>query len=185
VSALSPARADGPVHAVYARTDTPAAEDRVRTMAAVTLPGAITSTRTDQIDLDTHQLRELDQGLRLALLFVLAVAAGSLAVAAAAGITERRRPFALLRATGVRAAELRATVVLETAAPLAMTLLVGVVLGVAAGAAIAQASGQPWRPPGLDFLITLAVELGLAVVLTTVPLPLVDRLTGKETIRYD
>jgi hypothetical protein len=185
VTALAPGVAAGPAHAVYARTDSPAAEDRVRTLAARILPGAVTSTRADQVELDTRQLRELDQGLRLALLFVLVVAAGSLAVAAAAGIAERRRPFALLRASGVHVAELRATVLLESAVPLAVTLFAGVAIGLAAGAAIATAGGQHWRPPSPSFLITLAVELGLALALTALPLPLAERLTAQEMIRYE
>jgi hypothetical protein len=185
VTVLAPGRAAGSVHAIYVRTDGFAAEDRVRTLVARSLPGAVTSTRADQVELDTRQLRELDRGLRIALLFVLVVAACSLTVAAAAGIAERRRPFALLRAAGVHVAELRTTVLLESAAPLAVTLIVGVVAGLAAGAAITTASGQHWLPPSPGFLLTLALELGLAAALTTLPLPLTARLTAQEMIRYE
>jgi hypothetical protein len=185
VTGLAPSRPGGPVHAVYAETAGQAAEDRVRTMVAAALPGAVTSTRTDQVELDTRQLRELDQGLRIALLFVLVVAACSLAVAAVAGITERRRPFALLRATGVRAAELRSTILLETAVPLAATLFAGAVIGLAAGAAITRAGNQRWLPPGRDFLVTLLVELLIAVAVAALPLPLVSRLTRHESVRFD
>lgn len=185
VTGLVPTSADGPVHAVYAETTGRPAEDQVRTMVAATLPGAVTSTRTDQVELDTRQLQELDQGLRLALLFVLVVAASSLTVAAVAGITERRRPFALLRATGVRAAELRTTIALETAVPLVATLFAGAATGLAAGAAIARAGDQVWTPPGRDYLLTLLVELLIALTVTALPLPLVNRLTRYETVRFD
>jgi len=197
VTGLTPARRDGPVHAVYAETTgqpaaQPAAqpagqpaEDRVRTMVAAALPGALTSTRTDQVELDTRQVRELDQGLRVALLFVLVVAGCSLAVAAVAGITERRRPFALLRAAGVRAAELRSTILLETAVPLAATLFAGAAIGLAVGAAITRAGNQRWLPPGRDFLVTLLVELLIAVAVAALPLPLVSRLTRHEAVRFD
>ncbi|WP_433042718.1 FtsX-like permease family protein [Dactylosporangium sp. CS-033363] len=183
ITALAPPATDGPVHALYVEAGP--SEDRVRTMVAVALPGAVTSTRTDQVELDTRQLRELDQGLRLALLFVIVVAGCSLAVAAVAGLTERRRPFALLRATGVRLAELRVTVLLETAVPLAATLAVGCAAGTGAGAAIASASGQHWSPPGRDYLLTMLLELAVAVVLTALPLTLADRLTRYEAVRYD
>jgi hypothetical protein len=185
LTGLTPPRTDGPVHAIYAETSGPAAEDEIRTVVAGTLPGAVTSTRTDQVELDTRQLRELDQGLRLALLFVLVVAACSLTVAAIAGLTERRRPFALLRASGVRVSELRTTVLLETAVPLAVTLLAGAGIGLAVGAAITTAGGQHWRPPGGDFLTGLGFELLIAVAVTALPLPLINRLTHHDAVRFD
>jgi hypothetical protein len=48
----------------------------------------------------------------------LIIAGCSLAVAATAGLTDRRRPFSLLRLTGVPLGVLRRVVALESAVPL-------------------------------------------------------------------
>ncbi|MBO3751424.1 hypothetical protein J5X84_35580 [Streptosporangiaceae bacterium NEAU-GS5] len=163
----------------------PGTEDRVRGLTAAVLPGAVTSTHTDQVDLDTRQLRELGNGLRLGLFFVLLVAACSLTVAAVAGMTERRRPFSLLRAAGMRLGELRAVVLLETATPLVITVIGGAVLGMAASAAIAAAGGQHWAGPGFDYLITAAGELLGALTVTALSLPLINSITRHDAVRYD
>ena len=54
------------------------------------------------------------------------------------GVLERRRPFALLRASGVRLGELRRIVLPETGVPLAVT-----VLGAVAVALLRRARSWP------------------------------------------
>jgi hypothetical protein len=112
-----PADADLPILSLYVLTDgTPAAENRVRTQAANLVPNAIIHTQRDRVDIDGLYLGNLEQLLRVGWLFVLVVAACSLTVGMVAGVIERRRPFALLRASGFRLGELRQVVFLETAA---------------------------------------------------------------------
>jgi ABC-type lipoprotein release transport system permease subunit len=77
--------------------------------------------------------------------FVLVAAARSLAVGMAAGVIERRRPFARLRASGLRLGELRQVVFLETAAAMLVTAAVGVGLGLASSYALAVFSASPGR----------------------------------------
>lgn len=67
------------------------------------------------------------------MLFVIAmtllVAGCSLAIAAAGGIVERRRPFTLLRVAGTATPVLRRVVLLESVLPLAVATIVAAVTG--------------------------------------------------------
>ena len=124
------ADSDLPIGTVYIPTDgTPAAENRVRTQAANLVPNALIHTQQDRIDTDAFFFDSLEQLQRLVWYFVLLVAACSLTVGMLAGVIERRRPFALLRASGLRLGELRQVVFLETAAAMLVTAAVGVGLG--------------------------------------------------------
>lgn len=182
----TPSDAGLPVHAVFVRTDgTVAAEERVRTLAARTSPGATVNTVHDFVELDTRQLSEVDTALRLAAAFVLVVAACSLTVAVIAGLIERRRPLALLRASGVRVSELRRMVMLETAVPLGLTVTAGVGLGLLASYTLAVGSAGVWAPPGWDFALSMGLGVLLAFAITTVVLPLMDAATRHNAVRFE
>src|SRR5690606_1955144 len=107
----------------------PAAQERVRTLAAGTVPGSRSKTSQDlapaYVDATSRE-----GALPVALVFVLLVAARTLTVSVITAVLERRRPCALLRASGVRAGELRTVVLLETGVPLAAAVVgaVGVAL---------------------------------------------------------
>lgn len=185
IRGLTPSRDDATVHALYVFTgDGPAGEDRIRTATALLLPAAQTDSRTDQVQLDTRQLRELNTGLRTGAAFVMLVGACSLTVAAVGGLIERRRPFALLRATGVHLSELRSVVLTETAVPLAVTVVAGALLGVLASAVISDASGQSWQPPGLTYLLTTAAGLAAAIAVTAVTIPFINATTRSDAVQF-
>lgn len=185
IRGLTPSRDDATVHALYVFTgDGPAGEDRIRTATALLLPAAQTDSRTDQVQLDTRQLRELNTGLRTGAAFVMLVGACSLTVAAVGGLIERRRPFALLRATGVHLSELRSAVLTETAVPLAVTVVAGALLGVLASAVISDASGQSWQPPGLTYLLTTAAGLAAAIAVTAVTIPFINATTRSDAVQF-
>jgi ABC-type antimicrobial peptide transport system permease subunit len=112
------------------------------------------------------------------------VAACSLTVAAVGAIAERRRPFALLRAAGMRVAELRGVVLLETALPLAAAVAASAVLGLVAAAAISNASGQPWQPPGIGYPLATLAALMAAGAVTALTLPLIDLTTRPHDVRF-
>jgi hypothetical protein len=181
-----PSDAELPVQAVFVRTDgSVRAEERVRTRAARLVPGAVVGTHHDNVELESRQLSELDTALRLATMFVLLVAACSLTVSVIAGLIERRRPLALLRATGVRVGELRRMVLLEAAMPLALTVLVGIALGLVASYALGKGAGDEWSPPGADFALSMAIGVTIAFAVTTVALPLMDVATRHNAVRYE
>ncbi|MEV0386293.1 FtsX-like permease family protein [Nonomuraea sp. NPDC050643] len=175
-----------PVRALYVTTDgTVAAEERVRTRAALLMPRAIVNSRRDTVLQESRLQAELGTYARLAAWFVTLVAGCSLTVAVVAGLIERRRPFALLRATGVRLGELRRVVLLETALPLAISVAMGAVLGSTASYAVATAGRDPWSPPGLDVTAGLAGSALAALAITMVALPLMDLATRYDAVRFE
>jgi hypothetical protein len=176
---------DLPIFTVYVPTDgTTAAENRVRTQAANLVPNAIIHTRQDRIDPNAG-LGSLGQLQRIGWYFVLIVAACSLTVGMLAGILERRRPFALLRASGLRLGELRQIVFLETAAAMLVTGAVGVGLGLAASYALALFSDMAWTLPDAGVFAIVGTGVLTALLLTTLALPLLDAATRHDAVRYE
>jgi predicted lysophospholipase L1 biosynthesis ABC-type transport system permease subunit len=171
---------------VYIPTDgTPAAENRVRTQAANLVPNALIHTQRDRIDTDAVFLRSLEQLQRLVWYVVLLVAACSLTVGMLAGVIERRWPFALLRASGLRLGELRQVVLLETAAAMLVTAAVGVGLGMASSYAFALFSDMTWTWPDAGVFAMVGVGVLAALVLSTIALPLLDAATRQNAVRYE
>jgi predicted lysophospholipase L1 biosynthesis ABC-type transport system permease subunit len=175
-----------PISTVYIPTDrTPAAEHRVRTQAANLVPNAIIHTQQDRIDTDAFFFGSLEQLQRLVWYFVLLVAACSLTVGMLAGVIERRRPFALLRASGLRLGELRQIVFLETAAAMLVTAAVGVGLGMASSYALALFSDMAWTWPDVGVFAMVGVGVLAALILSTMALPLLDAATRHDAVRYE
>src|SRR6266508_5198836 len=177
---------DLPISTVYISTDgTTAAENRVRTQAANLVPNAIIHTQQDRIDTDAFFFGSLEQLQRLVWYFVLLVAACSLTVGMLAGIIERRRPFALLRASGLRLGELRQIVFLETAAAMLVTAAVGVGLAMASSYALAIFRDMAWTWPDVGVFAMVAVGVLAALILSTIALPLLDAATRHDAVRYE
>jgi hypothetical protein len=174
-----------PVTALLIPTDgTPAAEGRVRNEAARVVPNAIIHTQADRIDTDASFLTDLGRLFRLAWQFDLVIAACALTVGMAAGIVERRRPFALLRASGLHLGELRRIVLLETAAAMVVTAAAGVALGLASSLALAWGTDAHWAWPDPGIFTMIGAGVLAALVLTALTLPIVDATTRHDTVRY-
>lgn len=177
---------DLPVSTVYISTGgTPAAERRVRTQAANLVPNALIHSQQDRIDTDAFFLDSVEQLQRLVWYFVLLVAACSLTVGMLAGVIERRRPFALLRASGLRLGELRQVVLLETAAAMLVTAAVGVGLGMATSYALALFGDMAWTWPDGGVFAMVGIGVLAALILSTMALPLLDAATRHDAVRYE
>ncbi|TYB50469.1 FtsX-like permease family protein [Nonomuraea sp. PA05] len=182
----APGHGSLPVRALYVRTDgSLAAEERVRTRAAIVLPRAIVNSRRDTVLQETRLQDELTTYARLVTWFVILVAGCSLTVGAVAGLIERRRSFALLRAAGARLAELRRIVLVETAVPLVLSILMGAALGSTASYAVTAAAGDPWTPPGLALATGLAGSALAAMAITMAALPLLNVTTRYDAVRFE
>jgi hypothetical protein len=174
------------ISTVYIPTDgTPAAENRVRTQAANLVPNAIIHTQQNRIDTDAFFFDSLKQLQRLVWYFVLIVAACSLTVGMLAGVIERRRPFALLRASGLRLGELRQVVLLETAAAMLVTTAVGVGLGMASSYAFALFGDMAWTWPDAGVFAMVGIGVLAALILSTMALPLLNAATRHDAVRYE
>ena len=116
----------------------------------------------------------------------LIIAACSLAVNIAAGLSERKRPFSLLRLTGVPAGVLRRVVALESALPLLLVAVVSIAVGlVAAALFLSSQLDIALRIPGIAYWATVigGVIASLAIVGST--FPLLNRITGPEVARNE
>jgi hypothetical protein len=177
-----------PAMSVLVVTDgtTPAVE-RARTVLQTAYPmrwGPATEAewQADMVRVFTGWKRLAD----VVILASLAIAGLSLAVNTAGGLAERRRPFSMLRLSGVSLATLRRVVALESVTPLLTSA------AVAGGAGLlcahlflrAQMDASLTPPPaGYYAIVAAGLLASLAVIAST--MPLLRRITGPEAARGD
>ncbi|MCY1143183.1 ABC transporter permease [Actinoplanes sp. Pm04-4] len=116
----------------------------------------------------------------------LAIAGCSLAVGIAAGLTERKRPFSMLRLAGVPLRTLRRVVALESVTPLLAAAAVALGAGLLAAHLFLRAQMEiSLHPPGLSFygIVLGGIAASLAVISLT--LPLLRQITGPDAARSD
>lgn len=178
-----------PLLAVLAATDNrPATLETVRTVmeTAADQSGWLPWT-TDELKAHSNKQAAMIRRISSAVLLATLLIAGfSLAIAIAAGLLERRLPFALLRLAGTSAAQLRRVLITETAAPLLTATILSAGLGVAVGSDLIHAAHLSWRPPPGGYWMSLAAGTAgaLAVALLTT-IPLLGRLTAPDTVRFE
>jgi hypothetical protein len=101
-------------------------------------------------------------------------------------VSDRKRPFSLLRLTGVPLSVLRRIVALEAALPLLAVAVVSAATGLL-GAELflrSQLSVSLRWPGPLYFVVVFAgIVISLAVIAAT--LPLIGRITGPEVARNE
>src|SRR6266511_1406287 len=113
------------------------------------------------------------------------MAAYSLTVDMLTGVIERRRPFALLRASGLRLRELHQIVFLETATAMLVTATMSVRLAMASSYALALFSDMTWTWPDVGVFAMVGVGVLAALILSTIALPLLDAATRHDAVRYE
>jgi hypothetical protein len=179
-----PRAAELPVHTIFIRTDgTTAAQERIRTLAAALVPSSISRTNRDVPPSAVLQLASADLVLPVAIVFILLVAACGLTVSVVTGLIERRRAFALLRASGVRLGELRRVMMLETGVPLGITTTGGV--GIALVVVYSNIPRSDWVAPHPSLFVGLVIGLLAAFAVASVALPLMSVATRYDTVRYE
>jgi FtsX-like permease family protein len=177
-----------PVQAVAVRTNgSLAAVERARTELEAAfphlgLPATIGEfrSRAARLTLEFQRLAEV------VILASLPIAGCTLAVSMAAGLSDRKRPFSLLRLAGTPLAVLRRVIVLESTVPLLAVAAISVAAGFAAAWLFLRAQlGYALRPPGPGFYIAVGAGLIVSLGLIAATLPMLDRLTGPETARNE
>jgi predicted lysophospholipase L1 biosynthesis ABC-type transport system permease subunit len=135
----------------------------------------------------TRIIDELGRVVTLGVVLTMAVAGASLAIAVTGGLLDRRRPFALLRLSGVPLRNLRSVILLEAAAPLIAVAVLSGILGVLVSQLLLRlVSGNravPLPDPSLPALLAAGV-IG-ALVIVAGMLPLVGPLTDLEETRFE
>lgn len=174
-----------PVQMVYVATDgSTAAMERVRTLLATAYPHQEVRTVGD---FGTDLQQELASWRQLAtvvLLTTLPIAGCSLAVSVVAGLSDRRRPFAILRLTGAPLRLLQTVVGLESALPLLAVSAIAIVTAFAASGMFLTSQMQyDLVSPDAAYYALVACGLAAALGIIASTLPLLRRITGPEAAR--
>jgi hypothetical protein len=178
------------VQSVAMRTDgTGAAIERARTALELAYPGlAAASTPAEESQLTgfAQQTTEEQKLADVIIIASLVIAGCTMATSVAAGLTERQRPFSLLRLTGVPVSTLRAVVGLESAVPLLIVAAVATGAGfLAAQLYLATQLGYSLVPPSGAYYMIVAGGLVAALAIILSSLPLLRKITGPEMARNE
>ncbi|HKD96781.1 MAG TPA: FtsX-like permease family protein [Micromonosporaceae bacterium] len=178
-----------PLLAVDVSTDgSTATLEQVRTVFELAYPGSRIppATENDFRSDSTKLLAQYQQLADVVILASLPIAGCSLAASLVGGLTERRRPFSLLRLTGVPLRVLRRVVALENAVPLLLVAVVAVGFGLLAADLFLRAQmGYPLRPPSAGFYAVVLAGIVASLGIIASGLPVLARITGPETARND
>ena len=141
----------------------------------------------DSVDPGTARLLTMIQDMTdVVIVASLIIAACSLAVSIAAGLGERKRPFSLLRLTGVPTSVLHRVIALESALPLLIVAGVSIVVGmVSAALYLSSQVGIAFRVPGIAFWATVLGGLAASLGIIASTFPLLNRITGPEVARNE
>jgi hypothetical protein len=190
-AAISPRRLQQlPVQSIAVATNgSQAAIGRAQTILELAYPYQVPPATISGIDAARPGQSDLSGWQQLAnvvIIISLVIAGCSLAASVAAGLSERKRPFSLLRLTGAPLSALRRVVMLETVVPLLVIAVVSTGLGFVASLLFVRTQFHFWlRPPGPAFYLIVVAGLAAAVGVIASTLPLLQRITGPETARNE
>jgi hypothetical protein len=161
--------------------------ERARTSLERAFPFQGAPVGVEALDPSTARLLAMIQDMTDVIIVAsLIIAACSLAVNIAAGLGERKRPFSLLRLTGVPTALLHRVVALESALPLLLVAAVSIVVGLGSAALYLHSQvGIAFSIPGIAFWATVLGGLAASLTVIASTFPLLDRMTGPEVARND
>ncbi|MEU8179488.1 FtsX-like permease family protein [Micromonospora sp. NPDC049047] len=178
-----------PVSSVVVGTDgSAAAIERVRTVLEVAFPtfwvGPNVPGDFESDFADT--LRGWEQLANVIIIASLALGGCSLAVSVIGGLTERRRPFSLLRLSGAPVRVLRRVVALESAVPMLAVAAVAIGMGLLAAHLFLRAQMHyTLIAPQPRFYVIVVVGLVACLGVIASTMPLLERVTGPETARSE
>jgi hypothetical protein len=175
-----------PVNSIAVRTDgSTAAVERARTVLGNALPLTDTAQTISEWN-SNSQVKGWDQLLMVMMLCSLPIAGCTLAAGIAGSLGERKRPFSLLRLTGVPLRVLRRVVLLESVVPLVTVSVISVVAGfVSADLFVRSQLRYSLDLPGVGFYGVAGGGLVAALAIIMLTLPLLRRVTGPEAARNE
>ena len=176
-----------PLVAIGVGTDgRPESIERARTLIAGLAPGTSATTSLEDAADDAQTIHTIQRMSNAGLGIVLVVAGCSLAVAVADGLIERKRPFSLLRLSGMRPAELHRIVLTEAGGPLLAVAAASVVVGFVVAAMVLSVVGaHTWRAPSVGYWLALTGGVTGAMAIVASTFPLLNRLTSLESARFE
>ena len=129
---------------------------------------------------------EYQQLADVVILTALPIAGCTLAASLAGGLADRRRPFSLLRLTGVPLSMLRRVVTLESAVPLLAVAVVSIGAGFGAAALFLRAQmGYLMSWPDVEYYVMTAAGVVLSLIVIAATFPLLARITGPDVARNE
>jgi hypothetical protein len=161
--------------------------ERARTVLAATYPrDRFASTDAEWQAYSARTLTGWKQLANVVIVASLAIAGCSLAASVIGGLSDRKRPFSMLRLTGVPLGMLRKVVALETAVPLLVAAVVAIGIGFLAAHLFLTAQMQySLRSPGVAYYVIVVAGLAASLGIVASTLPLLRRMTGPETARNE
>ncbi|MFG1893844.1 FtsX-like permease family protein [Micromonospora zamorensis] len=178
-----------PVMSIVVDTDGSAATiERSRTALETALPAFRVAPNVpgDFESEFANTLRGWEQLANVIIIASLALGGCSLAVSVIGGLTERRRPFSLLRLSGAPVRVLRRVVALESAVPMLAVAAVAIGMGLLAAHLFLRAQmGYTLIAPEPRFYVIVVVGLAACLGVIASTLPLLERITGPETARSE
>jgi hypothetical protein len=131
-------------------------------------------------------ITEMQYMTTVVLVASLLIAGCGLAVSLIGGLNDRRRPFSLLRLTGVPLRVLRSIVVIEAAAPLLTIAVISASAGlIAADLFLRTQLTESLRAPGINYYAAVLGGIIGALAIIASTLPIVSRITGPESSRNE
>ncbi len=131
----------------------------------------------------------------LAVIALTLITAGcSLAVTIGGSLVERKRPFTLLRVSGVSLGTLYKVILLEAALPLLVVSAIAAGIGLGVGIPVVKTLLKGFEPknsteipvhPSAGYYIALGIGLVVALGLVVITLPLLKRMTRPEEARFE
>ncbi|MFU8870481.1 FtsX-like permease family protein [Micromonospora sp. SL4-19] len=185
---IAPADVDRqPIRSVVVNTTSRSAFEQARTMLINAFPqGRFPASIGEWKSKSARQMNQFQQLANVIMLASLPIAGCSLAVSVAGGLSDRKRPFSMLRLTGMQLRTLRRVVALETVVPLLLVAAVAIGMGFLAAHLFLRAQlGYTLLPPHLPFYLMVAGGLAVSLGIIALTLPLLGRITGPETARNE
>jgi hypothetical protein len=182
------ALAQMPIASIVVGTDgTRGAVESARTLLATATPQRYPPyTEAEAKAFQSKLTQQWQQLADVVILASLVIAGCSLTVSVAGGLNDRKRPFSMLRLTGVPLAALRRVVALESAAPLLAAAVVAIATGLAGAQLFLKAQMHyTLHPPGTGYyaLVVSGLAASLGIIAST--MPVLRRITGPETARNE
>ncbi|MEU4473354.1 FtsX-like permease family protein [Micromonospora sp. NPDC023888] len=178
-----------PVMSIVVDTDgSAAAVERTRTVLELAYPTFWVGPNVPgDFESDfANTLRGWEQLANVIIIASLALGGCSLAVSVIGGLTERRRPFSLLRLSGAPVRVLRRVVALESAVPMLAVAAIAIGMGLLAAHLFLRAQmDYTLVAPEPRFYVIVVVGLAACLGVIASTMPLLERVTGPETARSE
>ncbi|MGA2826642.1 MAG: FtsX-like permease family protein [Streptosporangiaceae bacterium] len=177
------------VQAIAVTTNGPAASAKAQTVLEEAYPFIGSPATVAEMDASNSSVQTLGLEQQLADVVIIAslpIAGCALAASVAAGLSERQRPFSLLRLTGAPLGVLRRVVALESVVPLLTVAVASIGIGLLAAQLFLKSQlGYSLQPPGAGYYGLVLAGLAVALAIIAATLPLLKRITGPEVARND